>query len=127
MGNPFPLPPWFVSCRDAKLNHLTPLENFPEYITNVSGVYSILEELANRKYYKPKGRPLFSNATIRYALILRYTSAQAYRIMLKKFPLLSVSTLTKIEKGGIDAIKAVSPLLQKREISKDIILIADEK
>ena len=45
--------------------------------------------------------------------------------MLEKFPLPSVSTLSKIQKGGIDAIKAVS-LLQKREITKDIILIADE-
>ena len=23
MGNSVPLPPWFVTCRDAKLNHLT--------------------------------------------------------------------------------------------------------
>ena len=23
MGNPVPLPPWFVTCCDAKLNHLT--------------------------------------------------------------------------------------------------------
>ena len=30
--------------------------------------------------------------------------AQSYRIMLEKFPLPSVSTLTKIQKGGIDAI-----------------------
>ena len=45
--------------------------------------------------------------------------------MLEKLPLPSISTLTKIQKGGIDAIKAVS-LLQKQEISKDIILMADE-
>ena len=37
MGNPVPLPPWFVTCRDAKLNHLTQLENFPAYITYVAG------------------------------------------------------------------------------------------
>ena len=46
--------------------------------------------------------------------------------MLEKFPLPSVSTLTTIQKGGIDAIKAVSLLLQKREISEDIILMADK-
>ena len=46
--------------------------------------------------------------------------------MLEKLPLPSISTLTKIQKGGIDAIKAVSLLLQKQEISKDIILMADE-
>ena len=128
MGNPVPLPPWFVICRDAKLNYLTQLENFPPYITYVAGnsEHSILEELTKRKYYKPKGRPPFTSATIRYALLLRYTSAQAYRLMLEKLPLPSISTLTKIQKGGIDAIKAVTLLLQKQEISKDIILMADE-
>ena len=55
MGNPV-----------AKLNHLTQLENFPAYITYVAGnsEHSILEELTKHKYYKPKGRPPFTSATI---------------------------------------------------------------
>ena len=117
MGNPVPLPPWFLTCRGAKLNHFTQLENFPAYIMYVAGnsEHSILEEFSKRKYYKPKGRPPFTSATITYALLSRYTSAQAYRLMLEKLPLPSISTLTKIQKGGIDAIKAVSLLLQKHQ------------
>ena len=61
MGNPVPLPPWFVMCRDAKLNHLTQLENFPAYIKNVAdnGEHSILgpfsENLSNEKTTSQKG------------------------------------------------------------------------
>ena len=57
MGNPIPRPPWFVTCRNAKLKQLTQLENFPAYITYVAGnsEHSILEELTKRKYYKTKG------------------------------------------------------------------------
>ena len=46
--------------------------------------------------------------------------------MLEKFPLPSFSTLAKIQKGGVDTIKAVTLLRVKGEISKDIILMADE-
>ena len=38
MGNSVPLPPWFVSCCDAKPNHFnTSFKHFPAYITNVAG------------------------------------------------------------------------------------------
>ena len=128
MGNPVPLPPWFTHGRDARLNNVTQLEEFPKYIKGIAGnsEYSILNELEKRKHYKPKGRPPFSSEIIRFALLTRYTSAQAYRLMLEKFPLPSFSTLAKIQQGGIDAIKAVSLLLEKGEISKDIILMVDE-
>ena len=35
------------------------------------------------KFYKPKGRPVSADV-IRYALNLRYTSLQAYKLLLNK-------------------------------------------
>ena len=46
--------------------------------------------------------------------------------MLEKFPLPSISLLNKIQQGGVDAIKAVTFLREKGEISTDCILIVDE-
>ena len=63
---------------------------------------------------------------IRYALLLRYTSLQAYKLFLENFPLPSISLLNKLQKGGVDAIKAVKFLLEKGEISNDVILMLDE-
>ena len=47
---------------------------------------------------------------IRHALILRYTPKQAYEILLESFPKPSVSFLSKIKQGGVDAIKPVKTL-----------------
>ena len=44
---------------------------------------------------------------IRLALHLRYTSFKAYKLLLEKCPLPSVSLLNKIQEGGVDASKAV--------------------
>ena len=63
---------------------------------------------------------------LRFALHLRYTSAQAYRLLLEKFPLPSFSLLSKLQKGGVDAIKSIKLLRAKGEISKDVILMVDE-
>ena len=82
--------------------------------------------MKERMYYKPKGRPPYSAEMIRYALHLRYTSLQAYKIALEKFPLPSISLLNKIQQGGVDAIKAVTFLREKGEISTDCILMVDE-
>ena len=82
--------------------------------------------MKERMYYKPKGRPPYSAEMIRYALHLRYTSLQAYKIVLEKFPLPSISLLNKIQQGGVDAIKAVTFLREKGEISTDCILMVDE-
>ena len=54
------------------------LDNLPPYIRNVASYdgnndHSILEELERRKHFQPKGRPPYSAAMIRYALLLRYT------------------------------------------------------
>ena len=91
------------------------LENFPSYIKNLADVnpYSLLDEIENRRHYKPKGRPPYSSVMIRYALILRYTSFQCYKLLLEKFPLSSISLLNKLQTGGVDAIKAVKFLRKK--------------
>ena len=114
-GNPFPRPPWFTEGTDAKLNRFTMLENFPSYIKNLADVnpYSLLDEIENRRRYKPRGRPPYSSVMICYALILRYASFQCYKLLLETFPLPSISLLNKLQTGGVDAIKAVKSLRKK--------------
>ena len=119
-GDPVPLPPWFIKGRNAKLTRVSMLENLPAYIRNVATEtpFTILDELNERKNFKPKGRPPYSAAMIRFALHLRYTSAQAYRLLLEKFPLPSFSLLNKIQKGGVDAVKSIKLLREKGKLSK---------
>ena len=50
---------------------------------------------------------------IRYALHLRYTSSQAYRLLLEKSLMLSLSLLHNIQQGGVDALKALKTLYEK--------------
>ena len=69
---------------------------------------------------------MYSARVIQYALLLRYTSLQAYKLLQEEFPLPSLSLLEKITKGGIDPVKAAKVLLSKGLISKDIVLIIDE-
>ena len=127
-GNRVPLPQFFVKSHNAKLTRFTMLENFPNYIKNSAEEhpYSILDELRKRQHYKPKGRPPYSSELIRYALLLRYTSAQAYRMLLEKFPLPSFSLLEKLKKGGIDSIQAANKLKENGDLCEDIILMVDE-
>jgi len=63
---------------------------------------------------------------IRLALLLRYTSAQAYNILLQNFPFPSVPLLQKLKSGSVDAVKAARILREKGAISEDVILMADE-
>ena len=91
------LPQWFIHGDNAKLTKFSMSENFPTYIKNLveEDSYSILNELQKRQHYKPKGHPPFSANLIRYALLLHYTSKQAYKLLLEKFPLPSFSLLEK--------------------------------
>ena len=54
---------------------------------------------------------LFSDM-IRFAVMLRYTSGQAYKLMPETLPLPSISALRKLRKGNIDSMKAVKLLLE---------------
>ena len=123
-GNPL----WFVQGTDAKLKRFSQLENFPNTIATAASEnqFSLIDELEKRRHYKPKGRPPYSANMIRYALLLRYTSLAAYKQLLNKFPLPSISLLNKLHTGGVDAIKAAKYLKAKGKISRDVILMFDE-
>ena len=125
--NPIPLLQWFIHGNNAKLTKFSMLENFPTYIKNVEeeDPYLILNELQKR-HYKSKGCPPFSADLICYAILLRYTSRQAYKLLLEKFPLPSFSLLEKIQSGGVGSITAVKSLLEKDHLSQDCVLLVDE-
>ena len=129
-GDPVPLPTWFIdhSHGNAKLTRISMIANIITHMQNVTSdtEYSLLDELKERKNFKPKGRPPYSTGMLRFALHLRYTSAQAYRLLLEKFPLPSFSLLNKLQKGGVDAVKAIKMLKDKGHMSKKVILIIDE-
>ena len=78
------------------------------------------------QHYSAKGRPPYSSDMIRFSLMLRYTSAQAYTLMMETLPLPAMSKLRKLRKGSVDALKAVKILLETGQISNDIIIIIDE-
>lgn len=127
-GIPLPLPPWFVKGNNAKLTKFSMLENFPAYIrsTAIENQQILLDELKQRALYKPKGRPPYSSSMIRFALHLRYTSLQTYKLLIEKLPLPSISLLNKIQQGGVDSLKALTILRGKGEISNDLIMMFDE-
>ena len=127
-GLPLPLPLWFTQGHNAKLTKLSMLENLPSYIRNVAeeNHSSILNELKQRQFYKPQGRPPYSAEMIRYALQLRYTSLRAYKLLLEKFPMPSISLLNKIQKEGVDSLKALKLLCEGGKISKDCVMMVDE-
>ena len=127
-GLPVPLPKWFVTARSAKLTRFSMLFNFPAYLANQAenNPNSILDELRSRQCLKPKGRPPYSPEVLRYALLLRYSSPQTYRMLQDQFPLPSFSLLQKLHKGGVNSIKAAKMLREEGSISSHIILMADE-
>ena len=47
-------------------------------------------------------------------------------MLLEKLPVPSFSLLKKIQRGGLDAIKAIQRLLQQNSVSKDCVLLVDE-
>ena len=127
-GTPLPLPRWFTHGHNARLNRMSMLENFPTYIKEsvAESHYSFWNELNERKLYHPKGRPPYSAKLIRFALHLRHMSLQAYRLLLKEFPMPSISLLNKIQRGGVDALKAITFLRGKGKMSKDLIISVNE-
>ena len=122
-----PLPQWFTVGRNAKLTSFSMLHNFPAYLQNLSyKADSLLKELQERQHYSPKGRPPYSSEMMRFALHLRYTSGQAYKLLLEKFPLPSLSLLKRLKSGSLDILKAAKILREKGSITDDIVLISDE-
>ena len=88
--------------------------------------HDLLEEMKNIQYLKPKGRPPYSSRLIRFALMQRYTSRQAYSQILEELPLPSFSLLQKLTRGGSDAIKSLKILLREDKVDRDCMLLVDE-
>ena len=123
-GSPLPLPTWFCHGTNCKLTHKSALYEFPNYI-KIEGERSssIFEELNELRFKK---RPFYSSSVIRYALLLRYTSVQSYKMLCEHFPLPSLSLLRRITKGTIDAVKCATKLKEVGKISEDVVLMLDE-
>ena len=106
------------------------LENFPSYIRNFveekNSPNDILSELELIRYKKPVDKPKYSVNMLRYALLLRYTSDQAYKLLLQQFPLISLSLLKKLTEGRIEPLKAAKVLQEQGKIGIDVVLLLDE-
>ena len=105
LGYHVPLPEWFRSVHGCKLSKKSMLENFPPYLRSKGKEMNpILKELNDIQHYKPQGRTPFSSQLIRYAILLRYTSFQSYKLLLEKLPLPSLSLIKKLQQGHVDTV-----------------------
>ena len=121
---PVPLPQWFRNT-GCKLTSATQLENFPSYIRGKSEEHSspLAAELENIRYMH---HPTYSTSVIRFALMLRYTSLQAYNLLAEEYKLPSTSYLSMLKSAGIDAVKALKVVKDKNLISEDVVMMFDE-
>ena len=80
---PLTLPSWFVNGHNVKLGKLSMQENFPLYIrsTAIENQQVLLDELKQRELCKPTCKPPSSDLMIRFALHLRHTSLQVYKLL----------------------------------------------
>ena len=122
-----PLPEWFRKGSICKLKPVSMLANLASYMRNRAEETpkTILMELNKLSFYKPQGR-IYSNELIRYALMQRHTSRQAYDLLLDEFPLPSISHLKMLSKGGIEPIKALKLMMETGKVSADCVILVDE-
>ena len=99
------------------------LENFPSYLLSQTKNFSIFGKLSKRQFKKNQ---VYSSEIIQYALLLRHTSLQSYKLQLDEFPLPSISLLNTIKEGNIDTLKVAKLLLENCSISKEIVVLFDE-
>ena len=109
-GSPVPLPQWFRYGHNCKLTSKSILENFPSYLESQTENFSIFDELRKRQLKK---KQVYSSEVIQYALLLRYTSLQSYKLLSDEFPLPSISSLNKIKEGNVDALKDIVVLFDE--------------
>ena len=123
-SSPLPLPQWFRHGRDCRLTRKGMMQNFQSYIKSEGEqTFNVLEELKELKF---KRKRIFSANIIRYSLLLRYTSLQTYRLLMKEFPFPSLSLLRKITEGQLDAVKSAKTLKSQGAISIDVVLMFDK-
>ena len=122
-----PLPKWFKQNQHL-LKNISILENLASYmrIFVAEKKNTILDEIHSIQYYKPKGRKPYSSEVLRFSLLQRYTSKQAYIQLQEKIPLPSLSVLKKLAAGGIEPLKAIKLLLEEGKVDPDCILMLDE-
>ena len=123
-SSPVPLPPWFRKGTECKFTSKDMLSNFVLHIHQENEKWGdVLDEIQRIRYMKT---PVYSAKLLRYSLMLRYTSLQAYRLMMEEFKLPSLALLRKITTGNIDTIKSAKMLKANGNISEDVILMLDE-
>ena len=125
---PLSLPNFIANTEGSKLTSLHMLVNLPNYCKNQSPSTEtdVIKELLDISYYNPKGRPLYSTKTLRFALMMRYTSNAAYCYLRHFLPLPSYSLLHKLSIQDIDTIKALVTLRNNKQVGNDVILLLDE-
>ena len=121
--------PEFLRRNKGKITKFSQLPRLVESINErVSELppSEILDELRAISLYKPRGRPPYKTPILRWSLLVRYTSAQSYRLLLHEFPLPSFPLLRRLQQGTLNALKAAKLLLNEGKISEDIVLLFDE-
>ena len=83
-GSKVPLPGWFNSMNRCKMTSVGMLQNFVSHMHNIAAdwPHHILAEIQKNIYFKPQGRSPYSPELLRFALMQRYTSSQAYTMIL---------------------------------------------
>ena len=129
-GFPIPLPEWFRKSHECILKSKSILENFSSYISNYADFKEadneLLDEFCELRYKVPDNKPKYTTALLQLTMLLRYTSVQAYKLLLKYLPLPSVSLLKKLCQGGLEPLKAIKLLLNDGKIDENMVLLADE-
>ena len=95
-GSPVPIPKWFTASRSAKLisKSRVRLPNFTSHMKCESEKQDpALEELGKLRFTNSK--PVYLANFIIYALMLRYSSLWAYKLLLTEFNIPSISFLRK--------------------------------
>ena len=101
-GRKVPLPGWFNIMNRCKMTSVGMLQNFISHMHhNIAAdwPHHILAEIQKNIYFKPQGRSPYSPELLRFALMQRYTSSQAYTMLLEEFPLPSLSLFKKLASG----------------------------
>ena len=81
-----------------------------------------MNESQQIRYEKPDDILKFTRELLQLVLMLRYTWLSTYQLLVKHFPLPSVSLLKGLSPGGVKPLKAVKLLLNKGKLDKDIVL-----
>ena len=98
---PVPLPERFRKGNYCHLKGSSMLQNFSSFINfqeTKNFPSDILIELQEIRFKKPVDRPKYSVNLLCYALLVRYTATQAYKLLLKQFWLPSFGLLKNLIK-----------------------------